>query len=157
MADFDAYPMPRVDTILDKVASAKYINTIDLMRGYWQIPLEEDSRRKSAFVTEFGLYEFNTMPFGLHGAPARFQRLMDRVLRGAEEFSDTFLDDIAVFSDTWKGAHPAPAGGLNATPSGGIDGKAQEDPPRHAIDYSVGLHCGERREDAGTGQDGGHF
>ena len=102
VADFDAYPMPRVDAILDKVSSAKYISTIDLTRGYWQIPLEEDSRRKSAFVTEFGLYEFKTMPFGLHGAPATFQRLMDRVLRGAEEFSDAFLDDIAVFSDTWE-------------------------------------------------------
>ena len=102
VADFDAYPMPRVDAILDKVSSARYISTIDLTRGYWQIPLEEDSRRKSAFVTEFGLYEFKTMPFGLHGAPATFQRLMDRVLRGAEEFSDAFLDDIAVFSDTWE-------------------------------------------------------
>ena len=102
VADFDAYPMPRVDAILDKVSSAKYISTIDLTWGYWQIPLEEDSRRKSAFVTEFGLYEFKTMPFGLHGAPATFQRLMDRVLRGAEEFSDAFLDDIAVFSDTWE-------------------------------------------------------
>ena len=56
VADFDAYPISRVDAILDKVSSTKYISTSDLMRGYWQIPLEEDSRRKSAFVTEFGLY-----------------------------------------------------------------------------------------------------
>ena len=103
VADFDAYPMPRVDAILDKVSSAKYISTIDLTRGYLprQIPLEEDSRRKSAFVTEFGLYKFKIMPFGLQGAPATFRRLMDWVLRGAEEFSDTFLGDIVVFSDTW--------------------------------------------------------
>ena len=47
--------------------------------------------------------------------------------------------------------------GLNTTLSGLIDGKTQEDPPRHATDYSVGLHCGERREDAGTGQDGSKF
>ena len=100
VADFDAYPMPRVDAILDKVSSAKYISTNDLTRGYWQILLEEDSRRKSAFVTEFGPYRFKTMPFGLHVASETFQRLMDRVLRGAEEFSDAFLDDIAVFSDT---------------------------------------------------------
>ena len=42
------------------------------------------------------------MPFGLHGAPATFERLMDRVLRGVEVFSDAFLDDTAVFSDTWE-------------------------------------------------------
>ena len=102
VADFDAYLIRRVDDILDKMSSTKYISTIDLMRGYWQIPLEEDSRQKSAFVTDFGLYEFKTMPFGLHGAPATFQRLMDWVLRGAEEFSDAFLDDIAVYSDTWE-------------------------------------------------------
>ena len=102
MVDFDAYPIPRVDAILDKVSSAKYISMIDLTRGYWQIPLEEDSRQKSAFVTEFGLYEFKTMPFGLHGAPATFQRLMNRVLRGPEEFLDAFLNDNAVFSDTWE-------------------------------------------------------
>ena len=90
VADFDAYPIPRVDAILDKVSSAKYISTIDLTRGYWQIPLEEDSRRKSAFVTEFGLYEFKTMPFGLHGAPATFQRLWTGCCEVRKNFQTPF-------------------------------------------------------------------
>lgn len=42
------------------------------------------------------------MPFGLHGAPATFQRLMDRVLQGCEDCSAAYLDDVVIFSDTWE-------------------------------------------------------
>ena len=97
----DAYPMPRVEEVLDRIGRAKFISTMDLSRAYWQVPVDEDSRSKTAFVTEFGLYEFVTMPFGLHGAPVTFQRLMDQVLRGANENSDAFIDDVTVFSSTW--------------------------------------------------------
>eukprot|EP00731_Ephydatia_muelleri_P001660 Em0001g1660a len=57
----DAYPMPRVDELLDQLGNSQYLTTLDLARGYWQV-----------------------MPFGLCGAPATFQRMMDRLLRGAE-------------------------------------------------------------------------
>ncbi|XP_078581557.1 uncharacterized protein LOC144864980 [Branchiostoma floridae x Branchiostoma japonicum] len=99
---FDAYPIPRIDEMLDKLGKAKYITKMDLSRGYWQVPLTEESKRKTAFVTAFGLYQFHTMPFGLHGAAATFQRLMDRVLRGTEEFADGYIDDLDVFSEGWK-------------------------------------------------------
>ena len=42
------------------------------------------------------------MPFGLHGAPATFQRMVDSILRGSEEFTAALLDDIIVFSETWE-------------------------------------------------------
>ncbi|CAH1242223.1 GIN1 [Branchiostoma lanceolatum] len=98
---FDAYPIPRIDEMLDKLGKAKYITKIDLARGYWQVPLTEESKEKTAFVTSFGLYQFHTMPFGLHGAAATFQRLMDNVLRGTEEFADDYIDDLDVFSNDW--------------------------------------------------------
>lgn len=65
-AQFEAYLMPRVDDIIDKLGKAKYISTLDLTKGCWQVPLAEHSRAKTAFTTPFGLYEFVTMPFGLH-------------------------------------------------------------------------------------------
>ena len=42
------------------------------------------------------------MPFGLQGAPATFQRLMDRMLRGMESFAAAYLDDVVIFSETWE-------------------------------------------------------
>ena len=57
---------------------------------------------KTAFATPFGLYQFNVMPFGLQGAPATFQRLMDKVIGGLEDFAAAYLDDLVVFSETWE-------------------------------------------------------
>ena len=61
-----------------------------------------DVRHKTAFVAPFGLYQFTVMPFGLQGAPATFQRLMDQVLRGVGDFAAAYLDDIVIFSETWE-------------------------------------------------------
>ena len=102
VARYDAYPMPRVDELIDKLGSAKYITTLDLARGYWQVPMAEDSREMTAFSTPFGLYQFRVMPFGLSGAPATFQRLMDQVVRGLEEFSAAYIDDLVIHSRTWE-------------------------------------------------------
>ena len=65
----DAYPMPRIDDLIGRLGKAKYITTIDLMRGYWQVPVAEASRSKTVFTTPLGLFQFRVMPFGLHGAP----------------------------------------------------------------------------------------
>ena len=98
VSKFDAYPMPRIDDILDNLGTAQYITTLDLTKGYWQIPIGEDSREKTAFSTPNGLFQFNVMPFGLHGAPATFQRAMDNMLRDERDCSDAYLDDLTVKS-----------------------------------------------------------
>ena len=51
-----------------------------------------------AFVTPFGKYEFNMVPFGLAQAPAYFQALINKVLEGLHNFAVTYLDDIIIFS-----------------------------------------------------------
>ena len=76
----DAYPMPQIDDILDQVGQARYITTLDLAKDYWQVP--EEGLPKTAFITPRGLYQFKRMPFGLCGAPATFQRMMDQSLGG---------------------------------------------------------------------------
>ena len=94
--------MPTPCRELSEVGPAKYISTLDLARGYWQVPVAEESKEKTAFTTPFGLYEFNVMPFGLHNAPATFQRLMNRVLEGCQEFAQAYIDDVVVYSTSWE-------------------------------------------------------
>uniref|UniRef100_A0A8C5LU94 Gypsy retrotransposon integrase-like protein 1 n=1 Tax=Leptobrachium leishanense TaxID=445787 RepID=A0A8C5LU94_9ANUR len=98
----DAYPMPRVDELLDQIARGHFLTTVDLCKGYWQIPLAEEATPKSAFITPFGLYQFRVMPFGMKNAPATFQRLIDRLLDGLQGFACAYLDDIAIYSQSWE-------------------------------------------------------
>ena len=98
IAVFNAHPMPRTNQILEQKGKAQYISSINLTKGYWQIPMTEEARRKSAFITPFGLFEFRTMPFGLHTAPATFMRLMDELLNGLNEYADAyFLKNYSLF------------------------------------------------------------
>ena len=97
----DKYPLPRIDDTIDALYGAKYFSTLDLFSGYWQIEIEEEDKHKTAFVCEFGQYEFNRMPFGLTNAPATFQRLMNKILKPAlYNYALVYLDDIIVFSKT---------------------------------------------------------
>ena len=80
-----------------KLKGAKVFSTIDLRSGYHHIALGKSSRAKTAFVTPFGKYEFLMVPFGLAQAPAYFQLLMNKVLKGLK-FTMTYLDDIIIFS-----------------------------------------------------------
>ncbi len=99
---FDAYPMPRVDELLDRLGTARFYSTLDLTKGYWQIPLSPLSKEKSAFTTPFGLHQFVTLPFGLFGAPANFQCLMDKILRPHTAYAAAYLDDIIIYSQDWQ-------------------------------------------------------
>ena len=97
----DAYPLPRVEESFDTLCGSRYFSTMDLTSGYNQVAVEENDKHKTAFTTPFGLYEFNTMPFGLCNAPATFQRLMQHCFRDEVfQLLLVFLDDIIVFSRT---------------------------------------------------------
>ena len=93
--------MPRIEDILDRVGKANFITTLDLARGYWQVPVADVDTHKTAFTSPFGLYQFCVMAFRLNGASASFQRLMNEVVRDLEKFAHAYLDDLVVFSDTW--------------------------------------------------------
>jgi len=95
----DSYPLPRIVDTIDVLNGAKLFSTIDFLSGYWQIPLDEESIPKTAFVTKFGLFEWLRMPFGLSNAPSTFQRCMDVMLSGLTwKCCLVYLDDILVFS-----------------------------------------------------------
>lgn len=103
---FDAYPMPRVDELIERLGPARYITTLDLTKGYWQIPLTKAAREKTAFSTPEGSFQYKRMPFGLQTAPATFQRAMDRILRPHQKYASVYLDDIVIFSRDWESHLP---------------------------------------------------
>ena len=98
----DPYRMPLVEELIDEVGNASFLSKIDLVKVYYQIPMEESSKEKTAFVCPFVKYQLNRMPFGLSNAPATFQRVMDKMLSGATEFAKTYIDDIVVLSACWR-------------------------------------------------------
>lgn len=100
----DAYPLPYVSAILDRLRDARYISSIDIKSAYWQVPIAENSRERTAFtVPGMGLFQFKRMPYGLTNAPATFQRLIDTVL-GAdlEDSCFVYLDDVIIISKDFE-------------------------------------------------------
>ena len=91
------HPLPKIDEMYAKLKGAKVFSTIDLRSGYHHIALGKSSRAKTVFVMPFGKYEFLMVPFGLAQAPAYFQLLMNKVLKGLK-FAMMYLDDIIIFS-----------------------------------------------------------
>jgi len=99
----DRYPLPRVDESLDALGKAKYLTTFDLTQGYWQIPLAEEDKHKSAFSTRGGHYEFNVLAMGLTNSGPTFQRNMEIILSGLNWKSClVYVDDIIIFSATFE-------------------------------------------------------
>ena len=68
----DAYPLPRIDDSLRLLGNQQWFSTMDLASGYWQVAMSPEAKRKAAFVTNQGLFQFRVMPFGLCNAPATF-------------------------------------------------------------------------------------
>lgn len=92
------YPIPTIREILQDFKKSKIFSTIDLSMGYYQIPMEEKSKKFTAFVINNKQYEFNRMPFGLKNAPMTFQMTMNKIF-GHLPFIKIYLDDIIIFSE----------------------------------------------------------
>lgn len=93
----DRYPLPRIDDFLAILPNTTFFSKVDLFKAYYQIPMAEEDKCKTAIITPFGLFEFNVMSFGLRNAPATFQRFINMVCRGLP-FVFAYLDDILVAS-----------------------------------------------------------
>ncbi|BHF83014.1 hypothetical protein SprV_0802615500 [Sparganum proliferum] len=93
----DSFPLPRIDANLDRLAGNTVFSTLDLASGYSQVEVRPTDREKTAFAVPSGLYEFETVPFGLANAPSTFQRLMNQVLSQLIPNSClVYMDDIIV-------------------------------------------------------------
>eukprot|EP00111_Clytia_hemisphaerica_P016400 TCONS_00048555-protein len=99
----DAYPIPRVNDVLDQLGGAKYFSTCDLQSGFHQVPLTARSIPKTAFVTHRGLFEYVRLPFGPSNGPSKFERLLEDIFRNELwDFVSIFIDDIIIHSKTFE-------------------------------------------------------
>ena len=98
----DAYPTPDITEVIHKVGRASVISSFDARSGYWQLLVKPEHRWLTAFVTDFGIFEWVRMPFGLKCASNSFIRAVQQILCPLREFSDSYVDDLATFSDDWR-------------------------------------------------------
>ena len=100
----DAYPLPYMNGILDKLRCARFISTIDLSHAYHQVPLDKKSREYTAFtVPGLGLLQFKRMHYGLTNFPATFQRLLDRIITpDMEPYVFAYLDDLIIATENFE-------------------------------------------------------
>ena len=93
-----AFPLPTLPDALDIISNATIFSVCDLLSGFWQIKLSEESKHKSAFVCHRGVFEFECLPFGLRNAPICFQNTMECALRGINHLHALcYIDDFALF------------------------------------------------------------
>jgi len=95
----DSNQAPLQETAKEKLQGAKYFTKLDMRDGYHHLRIKKGDKHKTAFLTEFGLYEWNVMCFGLKNAPAEFARyISDNLFEFINDFVAVYFDDIIIFS-----------------------------------------------------------
>ena len=79
----DQYTLPRIDDALASLTGSRWFSVLDLRSGYYQIAMSEEDKEKTAFICPLGFYQLEWMPQGITGAPATFQRLMEKAVEPA--------------------------------------------------------------------------
>ena len=97
----DAEPMADPQTIFATLANSRIFSKIDLTKGFFQVPLTEESKKVTAFSTPGGLYQYKALPFGMTNSPAAFNKVMREVMRGVEGVA-MFVDDVLIHSSSFK-------------------------------------------------------
>ena len=97
----DSHPLPCICETLESLTGAAHFSTFDMNSGFWQVPMDEESKQYTAFTLgSMGLYECESMPFGLCNALPTFLRLMQNCLGKLNlTYCLIYLDDVIVFSD----------------------------------------------------------
>jgi len=95
-------PMRSTEEIIHRVGKANVITTCDCRNSYWQIPIRPEDTWLTAFVMDFGVFEWLRAPFALKWSGNSLLRAMQSILTPLRDFSDSYVDDTSVFSDDWK-------------------------------------------------------
>ena len=98
----DSFPQPTTEELLQRLGGHCYYSKFDLKSGYFQLPIHENDKEKTAFITQDGLWEFNVLPQGVTNGPPTFQRTMHNLIgNGRWDYVMVYLDDILIFSRTF--------------------------------------------------------
>ncbi len=97
----EPFLMSTIESIIAKAGNFTHLSKIDLLKGFHQVPMEEESKQYTAFSCAHGKFQYKVMPFGLRNAPATFQLLMQRVLAGCEQFALPYIDDLIIYSSSF--------------------------------------------------------
>ena len=100
----DSHPLPRICETLESLTGAAHYLIFNMNSGFWQVPIDEESKQYTAFTLgNMGLYECESMPFGMCNALPTFQRCMQNCLGELNlTYCLIYLDDMIVFSKTPK-------------------------------------------------------
>lgn len=94
----DQYTTPCIDDALDSLSGSQWFSVLDLRSGYYQIAMADEDKEKTAFICPLGFFQFERMPQGITGAPATFQRLMEKAVGDMHLLQVlVYLDDLIVF------------------------------------------------------------
>ena len=78
----DLYPLPRIEDLLSNLSGGVRFSKIDLVRAYQQVLVDEDTRKLLTILTHKALFTYNRLPFGIASAPAKFQKIVEKLLEG---------------------------------------------------------------------------
>lgn len=95
----EPYPLPRIDDLLGQIGDSRVFSKVDANSGFWQQKLTPEAKLLTTFITPFGRYCFNRMPFGIKTAPEHFERKMQCILEGVNG-SVSLIDDILIHGKT---------------------------------------------------------
>ena len=99
----DNHPLPNMEQTIQRLGGGyKFFSKLDMKSGFWQIPIKEEDKHKTAFIAAEGLYEWNVLAQGLKNSPPSFQRVMADILSSCRQFSLVYIDDIVVFSRSFE-------------------------------------------------------
>jgi len=98
----DAYPIPDYSDIVQRMGRSSWISTFDAKSAFWQTKVREDHQWLTAFVCDEGLFEWVRTPFGMKSSSATCVRAIQQILRPLKQFTDSYVDDMTVFSDQWR-------------------------------------------------------
>jgi len=94
----DPMPQAEPEDILGRLGNAQVFSTFDACKGFYAIPMDPDSKDYASFITPRDCYRFNSMPFGVSGAPASYARMTRMMLRGAKNL-DNFVDNVIAYTE----------------------------------------------------------
>ena len=99
----EEYPMPNLNKCIYRPGKVKFFTTLDLVRGYYQLPIEKSSRKYTAFCTQQHQYEWKRLSFGLRNSGMAFQRVMQQILSPLLHNNIIiYIDDICIMSETYE-------------------------------------------------------